>query len=155
MVRTVAMVMTILLGACGDDASPAGGTDAGGMAGGGMCDNDSDRAALQRTYDPGMREVPAVARDCAIDVCLSAPEEMAEQCMNDCITDMTDLSNACATCVTRSVGCVRDNCLSRCLGDPDGADCLACQCGDNAMGIDCREEYNACSGVPSDDCAGM
>lgn len=152
--------LSVCLVACGDDdassttdSGPGGGGDTG--AAGAMCDNTSDRAALEMNYPDAMgmdRDVPGVARDCAIEVCLSVAEDMQEQCMNDCLTDMTDLSAACASCVTLSVACIQDYCLSRCLSDPDSADCLACQCGDNPMGVSCRGMYDTCSGVPSMDC---
>ena len=158
---TIGLALALGLSACGDDDGRGGGTDGGGGggtdSGGGtaaMCDNAADRTALEAEYDDGeggTRTIQEIARDCAID-CLSEPEDQQEACSNECIVMGSDVSTACSTCVTASLGCTRDNCITRCLSDPDSMDCLACRCGDNSAGINCYTVFEDCAGVPSDDC---
>jgi len=148
------------LGACGDDDGGGGGTDAGGGGtdgGGGtagMCTSSADMTALEAEYDDGMggtRTIQEIARDCAID-CIGEPEDQQEACTNECVETNSDLSSGCTTCVTASLGCTRDNCITRCLSDPDSMDCLACRCGDNGAMVNCYTVFEECAGVEADDC---
>ncbi len=160
-VRHLALILPLALTGCGDDRgggggggadAGGGGTDAGETAA--MCDNASDRAALDATYPDGSgaeRTIQQIARDCAFE-CLGEPEAEQEACANECIARESDVSAGCASCVTASVGCARDYCITDCLSDPDGMACLACRCGGNPESINCLDVFTACSGVESDDC---
>ena len=155
-------ILLLVFGAagCGDDSTGptpdagGGGMDSGGT--GGMCANPADMAALEAMYPGpmGMRTIQQVAGDCAVSCAFDA---MPEPCFLMCIhTDtMNMVSDPCISCLGVGVRCARDNCLSRCISDPMAADCLACQCGDNAAMINCRTEFTNCSGVVSHDCDGM
>lgn len=159
---TLALLLPALLGVLGygDDGGGGGGggtdggSDSGGGGGGTMCDNGSDRAALEATHpgDGGAeRTIQQVARDCALS-CISEPEAEQEACSNECIVMNSDVSAGCATCVRTSLACTRDHCIRRCLSAPGGDDCLRCRCGDDPDSANCFDVFTACSGVEADDC---
>ena len=170
MTRTIGLglLCAALCWGCGDDDGGGGGgdTDAGpmgtdtGPVSAGMCTNMSDSAAVMATYtvDMEMVTVAEIAGSCARMCALSGiPEEMQPMCITDCIDEdtMDAISDGCKSCFLMSIGCVREHCLSDCIGDPAAPDCLACQCGMNPMMVNCRDVFSDCSGIPSDACAGM
>jgi hypothetical protein len=173
--------MTMIFGAsmlalaamgCGDDdgtggtrdSGPAGGLDSGGTrdtgaATVGMCENTADEAALMDMYTVmgEMVDVPTITGDCAVE-CVSQPAEMQGACVSACISrdTMDAISDPCISCILVGLICARDSgCISPCIGDPSAMACLECQCGDNAMMRNCREEFTACSGVVTTACPGM
>jgi hypothetical protein len=66
----------------------------------------------------------------------------AEPGLLDCITTMTGLSTACATCYDTEVHCVIAHCLSAgCGTDPGGASCNNCRI------TMCHPAFSSCSGL--------
>jgi hypothetical protein len=146
------------LGSCGGSGGPSGGTpqmDADPLTPAGMCDNEADKAGLQATYGEMNLEISGVAAACAKEECLLAADFQA--CVHMCLITrvMGGVSETCLGCVAGSTACAATNCLSKCLSDPSSAECLACQCGMNAAGINCRQQFQDCAGVTRNTCEPM
>ncbi len=158
------MLSISVVAACGDDDDRGtGGDDAGtgGDAGmSGACTNASDLAALMRMDfgDAMDQSVPDIAAAEGTTCALAGMTgDALQMCTRDAIVEETGMavSADCADCFAISVRCSAENCLTPCLGGSDSAECVACRCGDNTAMVNCIDAYTACSGIPSDVCAGM
>jgi hypothetical protein len=128
--------------ACEIDDGCGGTCDCGGdlvcflgqctMAGG--CTTEQDASVLA-TVDIG-----AVVGDCAPG-CLLADDKAT--CGSDCISENTNLTDACSACFGGTVACTFDNCTFEC-GFGSAEACTTCQ---GEAG--CFEQFEACAGVPA------
>jgi len=154
--------LTLTLTGCGDDdpdpmtmvdaGTPGDCHTAGAIVATGMCASDSDLTGTCADYSGS--GIADIASTCGVG-CLTNPDQGA--CTTMCILAQTSngVSTDCANCYTASVGCAAMNCLTECAADPAGAACLACRCGTNTAMVNCIDVFTACSGIPSDTCAGM
>ena len=162
---SMALMLALALVGCGDDdggGGDAGGGDDGGTPGEdagppGMCENSADMSGLMADYMVmgETQDVPTITGNCARMCALMGGDDMTmATCIRTCITDntMMMISQPCIGCLLASVACARDNCLSDCLSDPSAPQCLACQCGDNDMMINCRTVFSDCAGFATTTC---
>ncbi|MBX3251772.1 MAG: hypothetical protein KF901_31630 [Myxococcales bacterium] len=161
-IRVIAATIVMAMApGCGDDDDTSG-TDAGvdsGMAGG-ACTNPSDGPAIMRAdYGPMMdKSVANIATEqgtaCALG---GSTGDALQSCTRDAIVEQTEMavSSGCADCFALSVRCSVENCISVCVADPTGTECIACRCGDNAAMEDCDQAFRDCSGVPTTTCDGI
>ena len=139
---------------------PDSGADDTGLLGSGACTNASDSAASARhDYGPAMDqtldEVAAEeGRGCALE---GATGDDLQRCTRDRTVETTGtaVSAECADCYAGHVRCAFESCLAECIADPNGAPCVSCRCGMNPAGLSCVGMFSECSGVPSDECAGL
>lgn len=147
----------------GGTGNTAGSANTGGAeAGAGLCDNPSDRVAVDESYpvrdlDGDTVELPynRIARQCGLD-CITEPTDEAQSaCAISCLQDETNhaVSEGCTSCVIAAVLCGRDNCLNYCLSPDDWDGCVRCLCGENILGVNCMAtKYEPCAGIPSTTC---
>lgn len=136
-------------GSSGASGSGMGGSaGAAGAAGGAStgkdeCQNQTDLAWLKGTAEgtsqTGREFAREKAGDCGLG-CLnsSTPDQCAIDCM---IKEGVKLSNDCAGCYGGIVLCTINNCLPKCLDDPQAQICKDCQA---EMG--CEDAFFACTG---------
>jgi hypothetical protein len=130
-------------GASGSGASGTGGTAGSGggqqnvecdPSGDGVCENENDCPIVSSG------EARTAAQDCGIGCVADADPD---QCASDCVVAESGLSVECAACYVGIVTCSRENCLTQCLGDAAGMECMQCQ-----VDAGCRAAFDECSGLP-------
>ena len=136
-------------GASSSRGAGAGGGDAGVHTS--YCDNPGDKAARERGYCPGNRNIQEVTGECGLG-CITVLD--AGGCISDCLLEQTDgaVSANCASCIAATVVCARDNCFNECIGDTQSELCLSCRCGNNLAKHDCYEDYENCAGTHLPEC---
>lgn len=167
-------------GTDGGGTGGTGGTgNAGGaVVGEGACINEDDRAAyMDLTYTneagetfTGPDAASEIGSDCLRGAsgdpplegcgpevglvlgCAFAPGGCPQEtidalanCVRDCTQEATGLSDECVTCTGDTVACGAAFCTGACAQDPSAAGCIQCRCDNN-----CIQEFDECSGLPSD-----
>jgi len=85
--------------------------------------------------------------------CPEATVQALAGCVTDCTQDTTadlcppGLSDGCAACTGASEACAAAFCTVACVADPAAEWCIDCRCENN-----CTPMFEACSGIPSDEC---
>ena len=130
------------------DTGPA--ADTGPIPSDNKCTNATDMAAVQATYEND-QTAGDIAKACGLSCFQQQGVAITNACVVDCMRTATngDISDDCLGCFGGSVLCTAQNCALLCAADPNSAGCLACQCGGNASGTNCYDQYTACSGIPS------
>lgn len=152
-----ALVLLPVAGAgCGDDGSAPATVDAATENGSDAgpppdplairmgCVNAADAMQLN---DDSIDEV-AVAESCGLR-CIGNGDA---NCELDCVTEQTELSPTCATCVAVPVTCAIEVCLPECAADPSSPECGRCTCGENPDGVNCIARFDTCSGMEAGLC---
>ncbi len=136
------------------EEEPAGKAGASGSAGAGggagqsgsdakdQCQNSEDLGWLKGEVSPGQtgRDLAREkAGDCGLG-CLSdkAPDQCAIDCM---LKEGVKLSTGCAGCYGGIVLCTINNCLPKCIDDPQAQGCKDCQAAEG-----CDDKFYACTG---------
>ncbi len=83
-------------------------------------------------------EVQAIATSCGTD-CLFAADP--EQCVRDCMSSQTPLTDMCITCFVEQVDCVVANCFLACAFSPNSAGCTDC------VESNCVIPFQECAGI--------
>ena len=102
-----------------------------GGTGQGACTNAADQAVLAQI------DAQTMATECGLG-CIGDLNPSA--CATSCLQGQSDLSQGCAGCFGKLVGCIIDNCLTDCIS-PESVECTTCtqnQCGPS---------FEACSGL--------
>jgi hypothetical protein len=133
-----------------EPAGKAGSSGSAGQSGAGggasdakdQCQNTEDLAWLKGTVSAGKtgRDLAREkAGDCGLG-CLSdkAPDKCAIDCM---LKEGVKLSNGCAGCYGGIVLCTINNCLPKCINDPQAQGCKDCQAEQG-----CDDTFYACTG---------
>ena len=77
--------------------------------------------------------------------CSDAVIQAAADCVAQCTQDATGLSEECVTCTGDTVACGAAFCTSACVADTNAPGCIECRCTNN-----CIQDFDSCSGLPSD-----
>jgi len=132
----------------GDDASSAIGSDCiTGTANPALCPAGSEPLLVGCGAEAGdvLRCFPN---------CPQETIDAAAACVTDCVQTATaeaappGLSDDCVACTGETVACGAAFCTTVCIADSNAPDCIDCRCENN-----CIQEFDTCSGLPSDgDC---
>ena len=141
-------LLALCVAACGTTPDQSGADagsetpDAGGPPPEDQCLGEADFAWLTEVQDEltGREIAREAAGDCGLG-CLSdpAPDQCAIRCMKN--IKGVQLSDGCSGCYGGIVLCTIENCLSRCIDDPQAEDCKACQ---DEKG--CQAAFDTCTG---------
>lgn len=144
-------VAAVDAGAAAADTGATPAEDAGPVEPDNFCINDSDAAAVAATYGDDEQTTASIASSCGLACFQQLGMGITNECVVDCMRTATEgaISDQCLGCFGGSVMCTAQNCALTCAADPSSDACLACQCGGNASGTNCFDQYSACSGLPS------
>ena len=79
---------------------------------------------------------------------VGCPDEVvqaAADCVAQCTQDATGLSDECVACTGDTVACGAAFCTDKCVADTNASQCIDCRCANN-----CIQDFDSCSGLPSD-----
>ena len=82
---------------------------------------------------------------CFATGCPDEVVQAAADCVAQCTQDATGLSDECVTCTGDTVACGAAFCTGACVADTDAPGCIECRCANN-----CIQDFDSCSGLPSD-----
>ena len=130
------VAVSLAVAACGESSGEGTG-GSGGSGGSGpvdQCANDADQAI----FDDDQIDVDAIVATCPLPTC-GGPlgtivggdtSEQARNALGDCIaqclSDMTGLSDGCAGCYGSLTSCSVSFCFSPCFDDAGGEACASC-----------------------------
>ena len=118
----------------GSDTSESGEITTGT----GQCMNESDLAVLgddESSFDSALN-------DC-FETCFTS--ETSENCITNCLTENSNISNGCAQCYDALMNCYLSSCLQPCSGEDSETEC------DDCLAENCFPTFTSCSGLDPED----
>lgn len=103
------------------------------------CINESDQSVLQ-SEDPDFDDLIS---SCS-ETCFSS-QSNNENCIRDCLTDESDISEECAQCYNTAMVCYIEDCFSMCSEENNEEECNTC------LSENCFTPFFTCSGINPED----